>query len=111
MYRLRSGSLRERVQVQEYTESQSATGTITRSWSTVHTRWGSVRALSHDERLMHEQLEASAVYEVILRYYDEFDIDTSMRLLVNSVPLQIRSIDDDDPQNRLTRIIAVEEVL
>jgi len=60
---------------------------------------------------MHEQLEASAVYEVVLRYYDEFDIDTSMRLLVNSVPLQIRSIDDDDPQNRLTRIIAVEEVL
>ena len=109
MYRLQSGDLRERLNVQSYSESQSSTGVVSRSWSTDNTRWASVRQLSGNEAMAHQQQQGEAVYEIVMRHYSGLTIDQRLTDASGNV-YHIRSIDNHELRNHVTICICVREL-
>lgn len=109
MYRLQSGKLRERLNVQSYSESQSSTGVVSRSWSTDNTRWASVRQLSGNEAVAHQQQQGEAVYEIVMRYYSGLTTDQRLTDSAGTV-YQIRSVDNHELRNHATVCVCVREL-
>jgi len=108
MSRLASGKLRERLNVQSYSESQSATGVVSRLWSTDDTRWAGIRQLSSTEAMAHQQRQGESVYEVTLRPYPGLTIDQRFTDTSGTV-YNIRSIDNVDLRNHKYVVICVKE--
>lgn len=109
MYRLRSGRLRERVNVQSYSESQSATGTLSRSWSTDDTRWAAIEQLSGQEAMAHQQRQGEEVYEITMRPYDGLTTDQRLTDASGNV-YNIRSINNHELRNHAYKLICTREV-
>jgi head-tail adaptor len=71
MPRLRSGNLRQRIDIQSATlRLKIPLGALDYTWSTDATRWCSIQQLSADERKAHDQLEGSNTVKIVLRHYD-----------------------------------------
>jgi head-tail adaptor len=107
MPRLRSGSLRQRIEIQSASEAQDAYGAVSFSWSTDNTRWGSIQQLSADERKNHDQLEGSNVVKITLRFYDGLAITN--RFKYGTRIFNIVSVNNEWERDHVTTAIAVEE--
>ena len=107
MPQLRSGDQRHRFVIQSYSEVQDAMGGVTRSWSTEATRWASVEQLTAQERLAHDQVEASEVVRITLKYYAGLTSD--QRLTWNSGVYNIRSVNHAMGIHHKTVVIATRE--
>jgi len=66
---MRAGAMRKRLKVQSLSESQSATGVVSRSWVTDATRWVHKKQLTAQEARANGSTEASETYEMTMRYY------------------------------------------
>jgi len=108
MYRLQSGDLRERINVQSYSELQSSTGVVSRTWATDNTRWASIKQLSGNEAMAHQGQQGEAVYEIVMRYYPS--LTTDMRFTRGSEVYHIRSVDNHEQRNHVTVCICTREV-
>lgn len=109
MYRFQAGKLRERLNVQSYSEVQSSTGVIARSWVTDDTRWASVRQLSGQEAMAHQQRQGEAVYEIVLRPYA--GLTTDQRLTDSGGnAYEIRSIDNHELRNHAYILVCTREL-
>ena len=108
MSRLRAGKLRERLNVQTYTESQSSTGVVSRSWSTDTTRWAGIRQLSSTEAMAHQQRQGESVYEITIRPYAGLTIDQRLTDAGGTI-YQIRSIDNVELRNHVYTLICTKE--
>ena len=107
MPRLRSGSLRQRIEVQSASEVKDSVGGVDFSWSTDNTRWGSIQQLTADERKAHGQLEGSNTVKIVLRYYAGLTI--SQRLKYGTRIFNIVSLQNEMERDHVTSIIAIEE--
>ena len=107
MPRLRSGSLRKRIEIQSATELQDALGSVNFTWSTDATRWGSIQQLTAEERKAHGQLEGSNTVKVVLRFYDGLAI--THRLKYGTRIFGIVSLQNEMERDHVTSVIAVEE--
>ena len=107
MPRLRSGSLRQRLEIQSASEVQDAYGTVGYTWSTDNTRWGSIEQLSADERKNHDQLEGSNVVRITLRFYDGLAITN--RVKYGTRIFNILAVNNQWERDHVTTLIAVEE--
>ena len=84
------GRLRERVTVQQATETRNALGETVQSWATYAERWASVEGLSSREVLLQGQQNAELTHRVRMRYVD--GMTQNMRLLWRGRVLEISSL-------------------
>ena len=108
MPRLRSGNLRHRFEVQSGSEVQDSLGSVTRTWATDDTRWGDIEQLTAQERLAHQQQEASEAVRITLRYYA--GLTTDQRLKRGSDIYEIRSVNNMMERDHVTVVIAAREI-
>lgn len=107
MPRLRSGNLRQRIEVQSASEAQDSLGSVDYTWSTDATRWCSIQQLTADERKAHDQLEGSNTVKIVMRFYDGLTI--SNRLKYGTRIFGIVSLQNEMERDHVTSVIAVEE--
>ena len=85
-----AGSLRERVTVQQASESRNALGETVLSWATFAERWASVEGVSSRESLAYGQQQISVSHRVRLRYLT--GLTQSMRIVWRGRTLEIVSL-------------------
>ena len=81
------GKLRERVTIQQATESRNALGETTLSWATFAERWASVEGVSAREALELGQIDVSVTHRVRMRYVD--GMTQNMRIVWRGRTLEI----------------------
>ena len=84
------GRLRERITIQQATESRNALGESVQAWATFAERWASVDGLSSREVLLTGQQQTEVTHRVRLRYVEGFT--STMRILWRSRVLEITSL-------------------
>jgi SPP1 family predicted phage head-tail adaptor len=87
---IQPGRLRERITVQQATESRNSLGESVQSWSTFAERWASVDGLSSREVLLTGQQQTEITHRVRMRYLDGFA--STMRILWRGRVLEITSL-------------------
>ena len=85
-----SGRLRERITIQQATETRNAIGEVVQSWATFAERWASVDGLSSREVLLQGQQRTEITHRVRLRYVAGFT--STMRILWRGRVLEITSL-------------------
>jgi SPP1 family predicted phage head-tail adaptor len=103
---INTGSLRERVIVQQASESRNALGETVLSWSTFAERWASVEGVSSREALAAGQQDVTITHRVRMRYVS--GMTQSMRFSWRSRTLQIVSLLEYG--NRSEHVAICEEV-
>lgn len=83
------GRLRERVTIQNATETRNAMGETTQTWGTFAERWASVQGISAREFLLSGQQQTEISHRVRLRYVD--GLTSTMRVLWRGRVLEIAS--------------------
>lgn len=84
------GRLRERVTVQQATESRNSLGETVLSWADLTTVWGSVEGVSAREALAMGQQDITVTHRVRMRYLSP--LTQKMRLRWRSRTLEIVSL-------------------
>lgn len=92
------GKLRERVTVQQASESRNALGETVLSWSTFATVWASVDGVSAREALTAGQNEVSITHKVQMRFLA--GMTQRMRLLWRGRILEIVSLLEHENRSR-----------
>jgi SPP1 family predicted phage head-tail adaptor len=104
---MRIGKLTERVVIQSATETQSATGEVTQSWSTVATVWAQVSPLTGKEFFSSQHLEAEVNAVIRIRY--RTGITPKMRVTHGSDTYDIMAVLQPDSANRETHLMCVKK--
>jgi SPP1 family predicted phage head-tail adaptor len=84
------GKLRERITIEQATETRNAMGESVMSWSTFAERWASVEGLSSREVLLTGQQQTEISHRVRLRYVEGFK--GTMRIVWRGRVLEIASL-------------------
>ena len=84
------GRLRERVTIQQATETRNALGETVQSWATFAERWASVDGISSREVLLQGQQKTEVSHRVRMRYVD--GMTQTMRLAWRGRVLEISSL-------------------
>jgi SPP1 family predicted phage head-tail adaptor len=84
------GKLRERVTVQQATETRNAIGETVLAWSTYDTVWASVEGVSSREALDAGKIDIQISHRVLMRYLS--GITQNMRLSWRNRTLEIVSL-------------------
>ena len=103
---MRAGNLRHRVAIQSVTDTASAFGDVSQSWSTVATVWASVTPLTAREALEADQVKTKISHKVTMRYRS--DVSTKNRLSYDSRTLNITSVLNVDEKNKTLVVLCVE---
>lgn len=106
--RLRAGTLRQKIELQRYTETRSASGHMTRTYETYATVRAGFRTLSGNERLAAQQVRAILTHEVTIRY--RTGVHPDHRILWGSRIFDIKDVRNVDEMNVEIRML-VSEVL
>jgi SPP1 family predicted phage head-tail adaptor len=102
-----AGKLRERVTIQQASESRTAMGEVVQTWATYTDRRASVEGISSRELLQMGQSQTEASHRVRLRYVT--GLKTSMRLLWRNRILEIVSLLEHD--NRTEHELLCQEAM
>lgn len=78
---MRSGNLRQRVQIQNFTQAQDDYGQPIETWSTAATVWAAVEPLRGSEFFAAQQVQSDTDVKIRIRYRDDITIDTKSRVL------------------------------
>jgi SPP1 family predicted phage head-tail adaptor len=84
------GRLRERVTIQQASETRNAMGEVVQSWVTFAERWASVDGLSSREFLLQGQQQSEISHRVRLRYVP--GMKATMRFLWRGRVLEMTSL-------------------
>jgi SPP1 family predicted phage head-tail adaptor len=87
---INAGSLRERVTVQQASESRNALGETVLSWATFAERWASVEGVSSRELLQYGQQQIEVSHRVRMRWLS--GLTQSMRIVWRGRTLEIVSL-------------------
>ena len=106
---MRGGQLDKLIDIQRKTETQSPSGEITETWSSLSTRHAQVRPLLGDERFSSDQLVAQAQYSFTIRWATAVaDVSPLDRIVY---PASAAADSPTQPRrNKIYDIFAVEEV-
>lgn len=87
---IRPGDLRDRVVIQQSTESRNAMGESVLAWHTFGERWAQVEGISSREFLLSGQQQSEVSHRVRLRWVE--GLTTQMRFLWRGRVLEIVSL-------------------
>lgn len=103
---MRAGQLRHRVTIQGVTDTASAFGDVSQSWSSVATVWASVEPLNAREAFEAEQTKTKVSHKVMMRYRS--DVSTKNRVQHDSRTLNITSVINVGERNKTLMLLCVE---
>lgn len=90
---MRAGRRKNRVTLQNFTETQSDTGHPTKTWATVSIVWAAVESVRGKEAEAAGELVASLITRIFILYSsDVSDIDTTWRVLLGTRIFSIESV-------------------
>ena len=104
---MRAGRMRQRITIQQTTESRTSSGAVTDSWGTYATVWADVIPVSGKEKFAAQEHHSEVTHRFRIRYNS--GVTTKMRISYDSRIFNIRSVINLDERNRTTEMIAVEE--
>lgn len=81
-----------RVAIQRATESQGATGEITKTWATLATVWAAIEPLTGREFFQAQQVQAEVSHKITMRHYTGITISPKDRLLYGTRVFRIESM-------------------
>lgn len=102
--------MRQRITIQQATETPDTAGGTVRSWGDVAVVWAEVLPLSGGriERLFAEQLQAEVTHRMMIRYRG--GLDPAMRVLYAGRTFNIRSITNIAEANVMLELMVEEGV-
>lgn len=107
---MRSGLLRHRVTIQEYTKADNSLGEPIKTWANISgtpTVWASITPMSGSEFFTARQTATETTHRVVMRYMD--GLDTKMRLKFGSRYFYILSILNKDERDAELEIMCRED--
>ena len=99
---MRSGSLNQRITIQEPIESKGAMGGTDKSWVKFHECWADVRELSGKEQVNDNQLSSTIIATCFIRY--KANLDSSMRIIQGDNIYQIESVINKDGKKKMLEL-------
>lgn len=106
--RIQSGELRHLIALQRYTESRSASGHPTRTWSTYASVWAKIETWPGGERQAGPQIAAVQTHRFTIRYDSALGIRPDHRILYDSRYFAILEVADVDERHVIYRLRAGE---
>tara|TARA_Y100000401_G_scaffold117519_1_gene126828 strand:- start:16833 stop:17150 length:318 start_codon:yes stop_codon:yes gene_type:complete len=103
---MRAGQLRHRATLQSVTDTASAFGDVSQSWSTVETVWCNIEPLTAREALEAEQIKSRISHKVTLRY--RANVSTKNRLVFDSRTFNITSVLNVGERNKTLLLMCTE---
>lgn len=91
---MRAGKLRQRITLQEVTETRDAVGGIIQTWADVRKVWAQVEPLSGQERFAVDHAKADIDTRITVRGPSASDVTPKMRILFGAKIFDIESILD-----------------
>lgn len=85
-------------------------GQLIESWSTVTTRWGSLKPLSAKETTYANQVKGLAEFEIQLRFESSLNLTSKDRIKFGTRIFNIQSVINENEQKKMFIIRATEEV-
>lgn len=101
---MRAGALDRRIIIQQASESRTATGAATPSWSTFATVWASYEPTAGSERYASMQKEAKVNAVFTIRYLA--GVIPKMRISYNGLLWDILDVQETAQRHRAMRIMA-----
>ena len=103
-----AGRLRHRVDIESVTESQTASGQVTRSWSLFEPVWANIGRVSGNEYVQGETQIAEATHKIECRYLA--GVTPKMRVNFNGRIFNILSVANVDERGIRLEMITKEAV-
>jgi SPP1 family predicted phage head-tail adaptor len=100
------GPLRERVAIQQMTETKDAMLAAQQTWATLLTVWAEVRPASNSEMWRRQQIQSTSNWTVTIRY--RTGITPQMRVVWNGRAFLIRGVDNSDMRKRFIELACEE---
>lgn len=100
------GALRERVDIQQVTETKDAIGSPIQTWTTIASTWAEVRQASGSETFRRQQIQSKAGWTIIVRYNSM--LTPQMRVIWRGRTFQITALENPDLRRRFLKIAAEE---
>ena len=105
---IRSGQMRERVDIQTLTDTQDAQGGRSETWTVFRTVWAAIRPLRGREFLAAQQEQARVTHEIKLRWFS--GITPKMRIMQGTREFRIDAVINVDERNQLMSLMCEEVV-
>lgn len=106
---MRAGRLRQRVTIQEPTETQDSYGEPVATWSDLATVWAAIDPLSGRETFGGEQYQARLTHRVTMRYRSDLQVSAKMRIKHGaSRYLQVQTVSEPGGNHREWRLLCSE---
>jgi len=105
---MRAGNLRHRLQIQTASETRGTQGSVSRTWQTDETVWGSIEPLSGRELLAAQQVDSEITHRVIVRGYP--GLTSASRLKHGARILKIKSILNKEERGEEMELLCGEDV-
>lgn len=105
---MRAGELRNRVTIQQATETQSDSGAVGQTWANVATVWASYKELSGREWFAAQQVNAEVSGEFGIRY--RAGIVPKMRILFGTRVFNIEAVMDPASRRRELQLLVSEVI-
>lgn len=107
--RTQTHEFNKRISLQRSTETKSASGHPTKSWSTIATIWAKIRTLSGTEKVRNDQVVGLLSMEVTIRYSSDVSgAKVSDRILYGSDTFDIKDVRNVDEQNIEIRMLCTQ---
>lgn len=90
------GNMRERVTIQQESRTPDNEGGAAIAWPDIATVYASIRPLSGREQAARGGLEASQMYEVVIRRNPSISVVAALRFVWGSVILNVRNVRNVD---------------
>lgn len=97
-----------KVILQRYTETRTASGHATKSYVTWQTVWVKFRTLSGNERLRAQQVNATLTHEVSMTYGDSIVPHVDYRIVWGTRTFDIKDVRNVDEMNTEIRMLVSE---
>lgn len=109
---MRGGLIRRRLTIQRASSTANSLGEPVQSWTTLYSAWGSVDAVSAQERFASgsQQELATVTHRIRLRYRDDKVIKPTDRVSFDSKVFDIESAVDPDGRRRELLLLCRELV-
>ena len=104
---MRAGKLRHKLTIQNFTTT-NAYGTITKTWATFATAWGSIEPLKGKEFFESMKENSELTHRIRVRY--TAGITTKMRISWNSRTFEIISVKDKDERDTEYELMCKEDL-
>lgn len=105
---MKTGPMRHRVKIQQATETQTASGKVSRAWTDCGTVWAAVEPLTGREAVQAQQINPLLSHTVRIRYWD--GLTTKYRFVFSGRTLNIGGIIDPDERHREMRCLCTEQL-